>query len=103
MGENCDGCSVMYSRGIRGKKEVRSREFGDNENSEDQVVKTQGSKCPREQGVRIKAVRMKPRGLANSLHPECRSDVSGRKRALLRKRIRERVSRHYGKNGSPFM
>ena len=66
MGENCDCCSVMYSRGIREKKEVRSGEFGDNENSEDQVVKTQGSKCPREQGVRIKAVRMKPRGLANA-------------------------------------
>ena len=61
------------------------------------------SEYRREQGVRSKAARVEPGGLANVCTPECLFGVSARRRGLLQRSIRERVSRHYGKIGSPFM
>jgi hypothetical protein len=86
IGENCDGCSVMYSG--KNDRSAKSSKLGGNENNEDQVMRTGDSECRREQGVRGKATMIRPTDLTDG---------------LLRWRIIECVSRLYGKIGSPFM
>jgi hypothetical protein len=45
IGENCDGCSVMYSRGMRGREKfaVGSSEFVENENDKGGVMRIENS------------------------------------------------------------
>jgi hypothetical protein len=50
MGENCDGCSVMYSGEIEGEQkiEVGSSDLADNKSHRDRMIMTQSAQANKE-------------------------------------------------------